>query len=131
MSNLDWEECEESGQATAQGNGVTYWIVESNDSCSLWVKPDTIDDGFTEWKGSAACCMQHADLIEANKQIADWDRILRASVSEDNKNCTSPIGAVQSELGQLERMLGIAWSAINEAGYEGYSNELKEYMEND
>lgn len=71
MSNLDWEECKESGQATAKGNGVTYWLVESKGLCSLWVKPDTIDDGFTEWKGSATCCMQHADLIEANKEITE------------------------------------------------------------
>ena len=71
MSNLDWEECKESGQATAQGNGVTYWIVESPGYFSLWIKPDSIYDGFTELEGSATCCMHHADLIEENKKITE------------------------------------------------------------
>ena len=64
MSDLDWTECQESGQETAQGNGVTYWIVESNDSCCLWVKPDSIDDGYTDYKGTIERCKKHADLRE-------------------------------------------------------------------
>lgn len=36
-------------------------------------------------------------------KLAEWDRILRASVPERWKNCTSPVGAVQSYIAELER----------------------------
>ena len=42
---------------------------------------------------------------ELEKQLADWDRILRASVPERWKLCTSPVGAVQSYIGELEQRL--------------------------
>ncbi len=64
MSNLDWKVCQESGQSTAQGDGVTYWLVESKGSCSLWINPDSIDDGYTDYKGTIERCKKHAELRE-------------------------------------------------------------------
>ena len=64
MSELFWSKCKESDQMKAQGNGVTYWIVESKGSCSLWINPDSIDDGYTDYKGTIERCKKHAELRE-------------------------------------------------------------------
>ncbi len=36
-----------------------------------------------------------------------------------------------AEIAELKEMLDIAWDAVTEAGYEGFSNKLKVYMEKD
>ncbi|WP_370194157.1 MULTISPECIES: hypothetical protein [Aurantimonas] len=44
----------------------------------------------------------------AEETLAKWDRLLRASVPERHKSCTSPVGAVQSYIGELEERLEAA-----------------------
>lgn len=44
----------------------------------------------------------------AEETLATWDRLLRASVPERHKSCTSPVGAVQSYIGELEERLEAA-----------------------
>ncbi len=34
-----------------------------------------------------------------------------------------------AEIAELNEMLDIAWDAVTEAGYEGFSNKLKTFME--
>ncbi len=36
---------------------------------------------------------------------------------------------LKDKIAELNEMLDIAWDAVTEAGYEGFSNKLKTYME--
>lgn len=47
--------------------------------------------------------------------------------TEESHNCFQYLKERNRE---LDRMLDLAWGAICEAGYEGYDNELREFMEN-
>lgn len=39
------------------------------------------------------------------------------------------IELMEARIDKLESMLDIAWDAVTEAGYEGFDNELKHFME--
>jgi hypothetical protein len=68
--------------------------------------------GYTIWRIGG---QQFVPLHEADEAVrrargetkpepyAEWDRLLRASVPERWKGCTSPVGAVQSYIAELER----------------------------
>jgi chromosome segregation ATPase len=45
---------------------------------------------------------------ELEAKISTWDRILRESVPEEHKDCTSPVGSVQSYIVELEAKLAQA-----------------------
>ena len=79
-------------------------------------------------------------LISARMRVVSMSRIseivrkYRATVAAQQEKIESlrvELNLGRNQVDKTERMLTIAWSAIIEAGYEGYSNELKEYMEND
>jgi hypothetical protein len=55
-----------------------------------------------------------AKNAELEAKISTWDRILRGSVPEEHKGCTSPVGSVQSYIAELEAKLMLAVEAIQE-----------------
>lgn len=78
--------------------------------------PDAVIAGIMGWRGpgayTAATLRKIRKVIAADRiarqgepvgKLAEWDRILRASVPERWKHCTSPVGAVQSYIAELER----------------------------
>ena len=68
MSDLEWEECKESIAMKAQGAGVVYWLIEHKGDVTLWINPDSIDDGYNSIRGSAEDCMKFAELLESEKK---------------------------------------------------------------
>jgi len=48
-----------------------------------------------------------------------------------DEEVTCQFAIMTSEISELKEMLDIAWEAINEAGYQGFSNKLRDYMEQD
>ena len=68
MSDLEWEECKESIAMKAQGAGVVYWLIEHKGDVTLWINPDSIDDGYNSISGSADECMKFAELLESEKK---------------------------------------------------------------
>ena len=68
MSDLEWKECGESQQLKAQGTGVVYWLIEHKDDMSLWVSPDSLNDGYTAFRGTEEGCIRNAELMEKDKK---------------------------------------------------------------
>jgi histone H3/H4 len=66
-----------------------------------------INYGTIGWSDKAnQALIAAADALESQaKQIQDWDRILRSSVPEQHKDCTSPVGAVQNYIAELEEQI--------------------------
>ncbi len=70
ISALEWKECELSGQLKAKGFDCEYWIYETTRNYFVLLrKPDNSDEFVKEWEGSNICCAQHADIMEANREI--------------------------------------------------------------
>ena len=64
--------------------------------------------------------------------LSEMVRKYRATIDAQQEKIESlrvELNLGRNQVDKTERMLTIAWSAISEAGYEGYSDELKEYME--
>lgn len=49
-----------------------------------------------------------AELAALREELATQERVLRSSVPEQHKGCTSPVGAVQNHIGDLEQRLADA-----------------------
>ena len=50
-------------------------------------------------------------------------------LEEDNKHISDVLDTAHHLVHELEEMIDIAWDAIVEANYEGFSNKLRNYME--
>ena len=74
-----------------------------------------------DWESLQECPKHCADLVNIagydaalsqvaalREELATQDRVLRASVSDEHKSCTSPVGAVQNHIGDLEQRLADA-----------------------
>ena len=62
-------------------------------------------------------------IIERHaKQLAEDDRLLRASVPDRWKTCTSPVGAVQSYIAELEQQLAECLAALEKISEVDPSN---------
>jgi hypothetical protein len=46
-----------------------------------------------------------SELAVLREELVNQDRVLRASVPEKHKNCTSPVGAIQSYIVDLEQIV--------------------------
>ena len=57
---------------------------------------------YSRWELIALVRDLEEKIRRQEKRIAEWDRLLRASVPERWKNCTSPVGSVQSYIAELE-----------------------------
>ena len=76
--------------------------------------------GFTAGEGERTTLQSKIDALQALLTAADEradedDRVLRSSVPERHKGCTSPVGAVQSYIAELESRADVLEALLRDA----------------
>jgi hypothetical protein len=82
--------------------------VASADSCVTVDVPTYTAD---QMRAYGELCRRTASPAEG--RMGEWDRVLRSSVPDRHKGCTSPVGAVQNYIGELEQALMAATGKLS------------------
>ena len=80
----------------AKQNGIQYRLTPEG-TTEMWCHDRDVQ-AFAEAVRAAAC----AELRRLEAENLHMDRLMRASVPDQWKSCTSPVGAVQSYIAELE-----------------------------
>lgn len=68
-----------------------------------------------------------AERDAALAELATQDRVLRSSVPQEHKGCTSPVGAVQNYIGDLEQRLTAADQGKDDLSFQLNDREASRY----
>ena len=92
--------------ASQHGKGTGMTDIVERIECGLDIPPNLILE----------------EILSLRQQLAEDDRLLRASVPDRWKTCTSPVGAVQSYIAELEQQLAECLAALEKISEVDPSN---------